>query len=151
MMFVGVPVVAERNGIQQWSHLEDADAITDCCGQDTEKPLFESQTVGNHQICSVDACHLGSGGLEVVRVGTDWHQNFHRGVVTNDVGHHIPEDGGGHHDVETVRWVAGLPTGSHHQGHGEGQYGDPMFHLLSLSCISIMRIIPSNPRGLHQI
>src|SRR5690606_14860367 len=95
---------------EQWRYLEDTNTILFRRGEDIEQTLLKSQPIGDHQVGTIDTRHLRRRRLEVMGIGAGRHQNLDSRFIPDDVAHHIPEDGGGDHDPETVGRSASAAT-----------------------------------------
>jgi hypothetical protein len=141
-----VVIFAEGKRVEQRGELEHPDIVAPDAIEDVLQPLFEVESVGDHQIGLGQQRHLPGGRLVVVGVGTAGHQDFEPRVVADQVGCHVAEDGGGgHHQgsvvIARVVRASGEQTGGEHQRGDDGKWASPA--PLIPNRLTKMRIIPT--------
>ena len=98
---VGFPAVAmgilegERDRVELAGYLQDVDAVGFCRFQHVDQALFQAEPVRDDQINVVQHGGLAGRDLVVMRIGPRRQQNIDPGIPTNDIRHHVTEDGGG--------------------------------------------------------
>ena len=85
----------ERDRVELAGYLHDVDAVIFSRFQDVDQALFQTEPVHDDQISVVQHGGLAGRDLVVMRVGSRRQQNIDPGIPTNDIRHHVTEDGGG--------------------------------------------------------
>jgi hypothetical protein len=102
VVVIGVIVInaafPKGDRVDQGREFEDPHSVLHGTLHDRLESFFQSQPPCNHQVSRTQGRYLPRGGLKVVRVGADGHQDLDTRPIPNYLAHQIAGDGRRRHN-----------------------------------------------------